>query len=274
MTFFNARLGWWLPNPIWPVLKGFGETEGSGGSQGLEDNAKKFLSQKGPSVALFPLFNEALGNTNDTYKWIELSDGGHFENLGLYEMVLRRCHSIIVVDADADGEYEFEDLGNAIRKVYIDLGIPIWFPGYEADLPMKKGVNGDNVYCLRGRIDYDCVDGNGEQGEIIFIKPVLRGQEPPDIRAYAASHPKFPHEATANQFFNESQLESYRHLGSWVIDSITNRPGIDASHASARTAAINFGSTVEAFFGIVSSNVSSKQPSEKGTDRLAQGGGA
>ncbi len=254
MTFFNARLGWWLPNPIWPVLKSFGDVTEPSDEEPLDDDAKKFLSQKGPNVALFPLFNEALGNTNDTYKWIQLSDGGHFENLGLYEMVLRRCHSIIVVDADADCEYEFEDLGNAIRKIYIDLGIPIWFPGYDNGLPMKKGIDDTNVYCVRGRIDYDCVDGNGQQGEIILIKPVLKGQEPPDIRAYAASHPTFPHEATANQFFNESQLESYRHLGSWVIDSITNRPTIDPSKASARTAAKTVGNTVDSFFESVGSS--------------------
>ena len=79
-----------------------------------------------------------LGSTDDSYEWIELSDGGHFENLGLYEMVLRRCRSIVVVDGDADSDFQFEDLGNAIRKIEIDLGIPITFPGYERWCPDEK----------------------------------------------------------------------------------------------------------------------------------------
>jgi len=216
MTFFNARLGWWLPNPIWPHLRkwpaGFKTSRYLG-------RTSRFLGRNGPKWALMPLLNEALGNTDDSYKWIELSDGGHFENLGLYEMVLRRCRHIIVVDADADSEFQFEDLGNAIRKIEIDLGIPITFPDFPHGLPMKRGVEPLNIYCIRGEIQYGCTDYGEPKGELLFIKPTLNGSEPPDIRAYAASHQTFPHEATSNQFFNEAQFESYRHLGSWMISS-------------------------------------------------------
>jgi len=124
-----------------------------------------------------------------------------------------------VVDADADSEFQFEDLGNAIRKIQIDLGIPITFPDFPKGLPMKRGVEPCNLYCIRGEIQYDCVDEGAPRGELLFIKPILNGSEPPDVRAYAASHQTFPHEATSNQFFNEAQFESYRHLGSWVISS-------------------------------------------------------
>lgn len=219
MTFFNTRLGWWLPNPAWPALREWDPEK---------KKAQNFLRKNGPTLALKPLLDEALGNTNDTYKWIELSDGGHFENLGLYEMVLRRCRSIVVVDADADPDLQFEDLGNAIRKIEIDLGIPITFPGYHHGVPMKKGIAGSNVYCLEGHIGYDCVDEGAQQGKLIIIKPVLNGTEPPDILAYHASHEDFPHESTANQFFNEAQFESYRHLGSWMIHAITQWPDTPA----------------------------------------------
>ena len=214
MTFFNARLGWWLPNPVWPELK----------SWDLDSaQTSRFLRRNGPKWALAPLLNEALGNTDDRYEWIELSDGGHFENLGLYEMVMRRCRSIIVVDADADGEYEFEDLGNAIRKIEIDLGVPITFPKYKHGM-MQKEIKESNLYCVEGEIDYECVDKGHGKGRLLYMKPVLNGSEPPDIRAYRSSHPTFPHEATVNQFFNEAQFESYRHLGSWVISAIAERP--------------------------------------------------
>ena len=94
--------------------------------------------------------------TDDTYRWIELTDGGHSENLGLYEMVLRRCHNIVVVDAGADSECQFEDLGNALRKIEIDLGIPIRFK--EDDPNIKKGAEPDNRYCAVAMIDYGCID--------------------------------------------------------------------------------------------------------------------
>jgi hypothetical protein len=216
MTFFNARLGWWLPNPIWPDLR---KWPANGRTNRFLGKKSRFLGRNGPKWALTPLINEALGNTDDSYKWVELSDGGHFENLGLYEMVLRRCRRIIVVDADADGEFQFEDLGNALRKIEIDLGIPITFPDFPHGLPMKRGTEPMNLYSIRGEIQYNCVDYGESNGELLFIKPVLKGSEPPDIRAYAASHQHFPHEATSNQFFNEAQFESYRHLGSWMISS-------------------------------------------------------
>ena len=67
--------------------------------------------------------------TSDTNKYVYLSDGGHFENLGLYEMVRRRCRFIVVSDAGCDPDFAFEDLGNAVRKIEIDLGVPIRFHG-------------------------------------------------------------------------------------------------------------------------------------------------
>jgi hypothetical protein len=207
MTFFNARLGWWLPNPIWPSLRRF-----------PPGRARHFVARSRPKYALMPLLNEALGNNDYTYKWIQLSDGGNFENLGVYEMVLRRCRTIIVVDADLDSEFQLEDLGNAIRKIEIDLGVPITFPDFPEGLPMKKGSDPLNVYCIRGEIRYDRVDEDAPNGELLLVKPTLNGSEPPDIRAYAASHQEFPHEAVSNRF-NEAQFESYRRLGSWMISS-------------------------------------------------------
>src|SRR6186713_1045162 len=78
-----------------------------------------------PRNILRPIIAEALGQTDDQSPYVYLSDGGHFENLGLYEMVLRRCRFIVVSDASTDPKCQLEDLGNAIRKIRIDLGVPI-----------------------------------------------------------------------------------------------------------------------------------------------------
>jgi hypothetical protein len=87
---------------------------------------------------------------------VNLSDGGHFENLGLYEMVLRRCRRIVVVDAGRDTRYVFEDLGNAIRKIRFDFGIPIEIVVTLLE-PDKDKMH--LARCAVGRIRYSRVDG-------------------------------------------------------------------------------------------------------------------
>ncbi len=198
MTLFNVRLGWWLGNP---------------GPSGA-----KTWRRSGPGYAVGPLFSEATGNTNARYKYVNLSDGGHFENLGLYEMVLRRCKLILVVDAGQDFDYVFEDLGNAIRKIRIDLGVPI-----DVKVVSPKKSQGTINRCAFGTINYSAVDGPGTDGSFIYIKPVVAGDEPPDVANYAAAHPEFPHESTTDQWFGESQLESYRLLGLHAIDVICGK---------------------------------------------------
>jgi hypothetical protein len=200
------------------------------------------MEKKAPRLALRPLITEMLGATDDRTAYIELTDGGHFENLGVYEMVLRRCQQIIIVDAGADPKCQFEDLGNALRKIEIDLAVPIRFRG---GLKMQAGSHPDNLYCALADIDYACVDGDCAQtlGQLLYVKAGLTGSEPPDILQYAKTHDTFPHEATANQFFNESQFESYRHLGSFIIDEVVahgqqrrtaqGRPSQDATDLNA-----------------------------------------
>jgi uncharacterized membrane protein len=203
MTLFNVRLGYWLPNP------------------GKEKDAK-FFQRNSPRLALGPLLNEALGRTNDTGRYIQLSDGAHFENLALYEMVMRRCHRIIVIDAGADPDFQFEDLANAIRKIRIDLGIPIEF-GAHNHIP--SGNNPQAAYCAIAAIGYKSVDAgqNVDDGELIYFKPAVRGSETIDVQNYAATHKTFPHETTADQFFNEAQFESYRQLGVTMAEAVVGQ---------------------------------------------------
>ena len=198
MTLFNVRLGWWLGNP---------------GPRG-----DKTWRRAGPGYAVGPLFSEAIGNTTDRSKYVNLSDGGHFENLGLYEMVLRRCKLILVVDAGQDFEYVFEDLGNAIRKIRIDLGIPI-----DIRVVSPKKSEGTVNHCAFGTIKYSAMDGPGTDGSLIYVKPLVSGDEPPDVSNYTAAHPEFPHETTTDQWFSESQLESYRLLGQHAVEVICGK---------------------------------------------------
>ncbi|MEO8036033.1 MAG: hypothetical protein ABI837_16475 [Acidobacteriota bacterium] len=196
---FNVRLGWWLGNP------------------GPHGDAT--FTHDGPDFAIKPMIAEATGNTNDRRGYVYLSDGGHFENLGLYEMVLRRRRYIVVSDAGCDPTYSFDDLGNAIRKIRIDLGVPIEMKEPMYLYPRDKTSDGGK-YCAIGTIRYSCIDAGGVDGKLLYLKPAVYMNEPKDVYNYASSSKTFPHESTADQFFTESQFESYRVLGSHAIDQI------------------------------------------------------
>lgn len=195
MTLLNARLGAWLGNP--------GEA------------GKSTWKQASPHSAVASLVREALGLTNDTSSYVYLSDGGHFENLGLYEMVRRGCRCIMVLDAGADADYTYEDLGNALRKIRIDMNIPIEF-----DEQLLGPLRERKRRCAVATIRYSLLDPAREDGFLIYVKPIILGNESPDVATYKAKNPTFPHESTANQWFNESQTESYRKLGHQTIMEI------------------------------------------------------
>ncbi|MDQ3920365.1 MAG: hypothetical protein M3348_18030, partial [Acidobacteriota bacterium] len=216
LTFFNARLGWWLGNP------------------GIYGTDTFYLSH--PKNALSPIIDEAFGLTDDKNPYVLLSDGGHFENLGLYEMVLRRCGCIFVVDGSADPEGVYDDLGGAVRKIRIDFGIRVEFRQSFRIFPRPKSLKKRGVYCAVGDIHYEDMDDpcgehehedpatgrktNDLTGKLIYIKPAVYGDEPRDIFNYAKGHPDFPHESTADQFFDEPQFESHRMLGFHILEQL------------------------------------------------------
>jgi hypothetical protein len=200
MTLFNARLGVWLGNP---------------GPLGNDT-----YTRSGPRSSALVLLSEALGHTDSEHPYVNLSDGGHFENLGIYEMVRRRCRHVVVCDAGGDPTYAFTDLGNAIRKIRIDFGIPIDFEDRILIRPKSSQPEDSARYCALGRIRYSAVDGLGaEDGTLIYVKPAVyeSAYEPYDVYNYARSSSDFPHESTADQWFSESQFESYRILGEATI---------------------------------------------------------
>lgn len=217
MTLFNVRLGWWLGNPgpagqIPPAL--------------LARGLKHYYELAHPKSAVYPIIAEALGWTDDRNNYVYLSDGGHFENLGLYEMVLRRCRLIVVSDAAGDPDFQYNDLGNAVQKVRTDFGIPIEFGEMKI---FSRRDKKPGAYCAIGTIRYSEIDKGVEvhDGKIIYIKPAFYGNEPRDIYRYAMTHETFPQQSTGDQWFDESQFESYRKLGSHIVDTICNRGATD-----------------------------------------------
>lgn len=202
LTLFDARLGWWLPNPSHP--------------QRPRADSTPFFGRW--------LLAEMLGRTHAGGKFVHLSDGGHFENLGLYELVRRKCRFILCVDAAADGDRAFADLGNAVHKCRVDFGANLDID-VAALAPQADGLAERS--CAVGRIAY----ADGSHGTVLYLKPTLTGEEPADILHYARSHACFPHEPTSDQFFDEAQFESYRRLGEDIaqraLDPVLERVGAE-----------------------------------------------
>src|SRR5437870_869619 len=168
LTVFNARLGWWMGNPRWA----------------------KESKQPGPVFALWYLIKELLGQTTGVTRFVNLSDGGHFENLGVYELVRRRCRFIIVCDSEEDGQLTFGSLGDTIRKCRADFGV-------EIDInpqPIRRNDKGlSTTHCVVGRIRYPeseqafsagmterCEEpkaGEHSRGWILYLKSSLTGNE-------------------------------------------------------------------------------------------------
>jgi hypothetical protein len=201
LTVFDVRLGWW-----------FGNTRFD------EPSARP-----GPPFALRPLLSELFAQTDSESQFVNLSDGGHFENLGIYELIRRRCRYIIACDGEQDNDYTFTSLGGAVRKCRADFGVEIDIDPKRIRLKKKWST----THCVVGRIRYP----DAPPGWLLYLKSSLTGDEPEDVMQYKASHGDFPQETTADQFFTEDQFESYRRLGLHIVESafenVTVAPGSD-----------------------------------------------
>ncbi len=231
LTVFNVRLGWWLGNPR------------------FEDAS----STPGPLFSLKYLFMELAAQTTARTQYVNLSDGGHFENLGLYELVRRRCRYIIVGDAEQDGTFTFESLGGAIRKCRADFGVEITIN--PDPIRLSKELS-SSAHCVVGSIRYpEPEQGQAAalsfgkmrqperdepaQGWLLYLKASLTGNEPADITQYQSAHKEFPHEPTSDEFYSESQFESYRRLGLHVARETFVDVDTDFSGQKAHGALLN-----------------------------------
>jgi hypothetical protein len=195
MTLLNMRLGLWLRNPNRPSGKLF----------------KKFPTFYWP--AILQLFG---GGHKARSAFIELSDGGHFENLGLYELIRRRLDVIVVVDAEADPTLTMAAFVSAKRRVKEDFNIDIAATSTDIARVMPKlpgnypnGVKVSSSAYFVCPIDY----GTSVRGVLVYIKATMVADLNLGVSGFRALNPDFPHETTANQFFNSLQADAYASLG-------------------------------------------------------------
>jgi predicted acylesterase/phospholipase RssA len=213
MTLFDVRLGWWIGNP-------------------REENA---WFHGGPGLGFYWLLRELFGATSDDSEYVYLSDGGHFENLAIYELVRRGCKLIVASDASCDPGSGFGDLHNAIERCRTDFGVEIEVDPIGLKRQPQQGLA--QSHFAVGKIHYS--DSPEEDGLIIYLRPTLVAGDPVDVLGYNQANPDFPDDTTANQWFDEAHFENYRDLGqvAGTAAEATIREAVDWAFAPSRSVA-------------------------------------
>jgi len=198
LALVNARLGFWAPTPF----------------------AARWRE---PRAALWPfyLLREALSQTTDLSTYCYLTDGGHFDNTGLYSLVERGCRYVVLLDCGADPGPCFADLGDAIRRCRIDFGaeISLSVQGFldraqDNGLATRHVVVGKILYRKEhwDQLGLASSDDADRTGVIVWVKPAVTAADSADVRQYKLQNPNFPHQTTVDQWYDEAQFESYRKL--------------------------------------------------------------
>jgi len=186
MALLNLRLGCWLDNP-------------------------KMVNKK-PSLLNKPwwyvyMFRDMFGHgLNENQSYVHLSDGGHFENLGIYELVRRKCKLIFAFDAGADPLYQFSDLARVTELIRVDFGAKLTI---DISPISPESKSHSTTAWVKGEIGYN----DGSKAILVYIKPCLLSGLSEDIYGYQRQNTSFPHQSTTDQFFDEAQFEAYRELG-------------------------------------------------------------
>lgn len=207
LALLNIRLGYWVRDP--------------------GKSAKHF----GGAPGLWFLLKEMLGSMNERSPWLYLSDGGHIENLAIYELLRRRCQYIVAIDGEQDERMTFAGLTTLQRLAAIDLGVKIDID--LDDLRLNElGLSRSHFrFC---RIEYP---GQG-YGYLLYVKLSLTGNEGEFLRRYRLDEPAFPHHSTADQFFTEAQFEAYRSLGEHIGDKLFLRALVGDEMAESKAVKI------------------------------------
>ena len=221
LGLFNVRLGWWWDSCVRP------------GRRAGRESLSWARRLTAAFSALFPTHAHLQAEMLARFpgpaqrRWY-LSDGGHFENTGVYELVRRRLPFIVVCDDGCDPQRLFDDLGNLVRKARIDFDaeikvfdktditqhVPIPMRPHIGTLEQLQQIDPVTGYspcaALLAWVNYA---DQAEPSLLLLLKPTITGRESVDVLNYHAQHPDFPQETTMDQFFDEAQWESYRKLG-------------------------------------------------------------
>lgn len=193
LAMLNVRLGYWLRKPS-------------------IRHAFRWMARL-PPLGWLHFYRELSGQMSDTHSFLNVSDGGHIENLGIYELIRRQCKFVIAIDGEADPGRSFGGFITLLQLAKIDFGVRI-----EPDLSeLRHDRDGHGrAHFGMARIEYP----GGSIGLLLYIKSSLTGNESEFLRKFRADNPDFPHDSTSRQLFSEAQFEAYRALGEHIADDL------------------------------------------------------
>ncbi|WP_157361892.1 patatin-like phospholipase domain-containing protein [Haloechinothrix halophila] len=231
----GARLGTWLPNP---------------GYLHASANSGDWARQPLPTARRLPyLLKEVCGIHSHDDRLLHVTDGGHYDNLGLVELFRRRCTMIYCIDASGDRPPTATALAEALRLAQHELGVRVELdqpwpgdiePGSGTALPPENPLSALNARLvtspvIRGTVLYPPESGlDGVAGRIVIAKALLWPELPYPLLAYAAKHPEFPHDSTGDQWFGEAKFSAYTELGRRLGERVLHPRA--AARAAARQA--------------------------------------
>jgi len=184
------------------------------------------------------LISDILGRIlGPAHRFWNISDGGHFDGTGIYELLRRRVPFVIAADGSEDASFDFNDVAGLVRQARIDFGakvefvdpvavvgkLPAWILGWlshpDKTLGSLREIGQPNrTHAALAQVTYD---GDQEPATwIVLLKASVTGDESFDVTSYKRSNPAFPREPTTGQFFNEAQWESYRALGEHIGETV------------------------------------------------------
>ena len=220
MALLNVRLGYWVPHP----------------------NPDKSRSQKVGNHFRAAYHELSPRGYKEHQKLLQISDGGHFENLGVYELVRRKVKLIICCDGSADPAFSFSDLQVLVRRIDTDFGAKIKFDKnnyLERIIPrdpdpqkvIDRDPNTDAYpvgikFAERGYIKGKIIYPDGTKGTLILLKTTMIKGLGIRLKGYKGANPDFPDQSITDQFFDEEQFEAYRELGYEIARRMINDPRI------------------------------------------------
>jgi hypothetical protein len=218
MALANIRLGVWVPNPRW--VKEFGRRPG--------------LRLRYVRPRPFYLLCELFGLNRIGSKYLYVTDGGHYENLGLVELLRRGCTEIYCLDASGVGAggVEFEALGEAITLARSELGVEIEFDGEdgraaERPTPAQMVPDEQSHFAKCDVVTATIKYRKGPGGKLVYVRNAMTETAPWDVRAHHEADPRFPNNPTIDQLYTDQKFEAYRVLGSRAAGRAVKAMGVD-----------------------------------------------
>jgi hypothetical protein len=162
------------------------------------------------------------GRTSITDRYLYVSDGGHYDNLGLVELLRDGCTTIFCLDGGGDRAGSYQALGEAVALARSELGVdievdPLAIAGKKKEFAPTDHVIGRIRYRgTTGEAPLDAEPGDEGTGLLVYCRAAVTADAPWDVRDFRDRDPRFPIHSTLDQLFNDQKFESYRALGAWT----------------------------------------------------------